>query len=390
MTYRILSLDGGGTWAVLQVMALQALCPRPGSGPDGAVTGFDVLRKFDLAIANSGGAIVLGALMLDLPLDDIARMFIEPTARRQIFKKTFLGALLGHALPIPKYSTAAKREGLLASMGPGCNTFMSAFPAQADWPRGPAGHPVKACIVAFDYDQARATFFRTYSSALGRDASAVRLLDAVHASSDAPVIFFDKPTECDGRRYWDGAMGGYNNPLMAGVVEAAGLGAPTAEMAALTLGTATTRAPGPDATPKPPAWYVRETAKPGPIVDIRKAAEVINDDPPDAATFTAHVLFGGPPERMGRVVRMSPVVQPVIRDGAWTHPEGLTEPEFQGLKKLGLDAIDQADFDKVMALGRAWVAGTVPNQPVRFNSKTLAPEPGDATLADAVARWRAI
>ena len=51
--FRILSLDGGGSWALIEVKALIALY---GAG----ATGHEVLSHFDLAAANSGGSIVLG------------------------------------------------------------------------------------------------------------------------------------------------------------------------------------------------------------------------------------------------------------------------------------------------------------------------------------------
>ena len=52
MTHKILSLDGGGAWAMLQAMALGDLFgDRPG---------WEILAQFDLAVANSGGSIVLG------------------------------------------------------------------------------------------------------------------------------------------------------------------------------------------------------------------------------------------------------------------------------------------------------------------------------------------
>jgi uncharacterized protein len=54
MSYRILSLDGGGTWALIQVKALIALYPGGAATP-----GLTVLNDFDLVAANSGGSIVL-------------------------------------------------------------------------------------------------------------------------------------------------------------------------------------------------------------------------------------------------------------------------------------------------------------------------------------------
>ena len=52
MSYKILSLDGGGTWAILEVMALKAIY-------GGDTPGHQILAEFDLAVANSGGSIVL-------------------------------------------------------------------------------------------------------------------------------------------------------------------------------------------------------------------------------------------------------------------------------------------------------------------------------------------
>lgn len=46
------------------------------------------------------------------------------------------------------------------------------------------------------------------------------LVEAVHASTNAPIRYYDEPAEVSGRRYWDGALGGYNNPVLAAVVEA--------------------------------------------------------------------------------------------------------------------------------------------------------------------------
>ena len=48
MPFRVLSLDGGGAWALIEVRALMALY---GEG----ATGHQVLKNFDLVDANSGG-----------------------------------------------------------------------------------------------------------------------------------------------------------------------------------------------------------------------------------------------------------------------------------------------------------------------------------------------
>jgi len=65
--YRILSLDGGGTWALIQARALRQIY--------GDLRGRDVLAQFDLVAANSGGAIVAAALACDFTLSEIDALF---------------------------------------------------------------------------------------------------------------------------------------------------------------------------------------------------------------------------------------------------------------------------------------------------------------------------
>src|SRR5690606_16757877 len=83
----------------------------------------------------------------------------------------------------------------------------------------------------------------------------ISLLDAIHASSNAPLNYFDQPAEIrTGYRdqrlnfpgwYWDGAVGGFNNPVLAGLVEAMtnGHGKEADDYRILSLGTAVGRKP---------------------------------------------------------------------------------------------------------------------------------------------------
>jgi hypothetical protein len=128
MSYRILSLDGGGTWALIQVKALIRLYSATTSGQT-------VLRDFDLVAANSGGSIVLGGLVEDIQLQDLTGMG-------------------------PKYSAETKLVAL-----------QNVFPKRgtvslADAVAGLA-RPLHLLITAFDYDRNRATFFRS-AAASGR------------------------------------------------------------------------------------------------------------------------------------------------------------------------------------------------------------------------------
>ena len=81
MSYRILSLDGGGSWALIQVRALMTLYGAN-------IKGHDVLQEFDFVAANSGGSLVLGGLVENLTLGDLLGYFEDENKRRSIFSPT--------------------------------------------------------------------------------------------------------------------------------------------------------------------------------------------------------------------------------------------------------------------------------------------------------------
>ncbi len=385
MTFRILSLDGGGTWALLEAMALEDLFPN--------CSGHQILGRFDLAVANSGGSIVLAGLILNMK-PSLIRLFFEDEAKRaSIFsKKPWAQEELARGLPIfPRYVASEKRIGLEAIMGPQGNFALMQWPRNEGWPNGPGGDPVRFLIMAFDYDRLREDFLRSYAvPKTGAWAERVSLVEAVHASTNAPVIYFDEPALADGKRYWDGAMGAYNNPVMAGVVDAIALGVDPAAVEILSLGTGTVRLVPPDLAPKgAPPDLLGENVTPGKLTDLRRASSCITDDPPDAATFTAHVVLGNAADKAGRIVRLNPVVQPVNQNGAWTYPKGLPKEVFDPLTKLDMDAVENSQVELIKRLGEAWIHEGAPNQPIRMLDD-LSCGLGDRTYVQAKARWRAM
>ena len=109
-TYRILSLDGGGIWALLQVMALQKIYTDDTSG-------HQVLKDFNLVAANGAGCITLAGLMLDMPLGDILKKwFLDESQRRQILAPPsgIWNKLFGNGA---RYSTKQKRAALKTLLG---------------------------------------------------------------------------------------------------------------------------------------------------------------------------------------------------------------------------------------------------------------------------------
>lgn len=396
MAYRILSLDGGGAWALIEVRALMALYSA-------STTGHEVLADFDLVAANSGGSLVLGGLVENLKLGDLLAYFEDEAKRKSIFSPTSswgdraLHDLTGLG---PKYSAENKLpaiERLLPSRGTALLRNAAAGVRRRNFP-----DDVHLLIIGFDYDRNRACFFR--SAAAGGpqwgqgETAGVTLAEAIHASTNAPVNYFDAPaTFPDGPgAYWDGGLTGCNNPILAAVTEAIVMGQTPHDIVALSLGTATIALPWPSANDPANSPYVQPVSQPGLVADLRKLATTILDDPPDIASFLAHVMTGGsagvPAPAQSRIVRMNPLISPMGQPGAWRAPGAAAAPmtasQFTYLLRLDMDAVEQAQVDAIAAFAELWLGGNVTNQPLRMNGDTLAPELGYGSFQDAATAWR--
>lgn len=380
--YRILTLDGGGSWALIEVMALIDLY-------GGNATGHGVLSDFDMVAANSGGSIVLGGLVEDMKLSDLLGFFLSQQKRESVFVEKW------HVPNTPKYRTDAKLRGLEAALPQRGGWLMPE--AVRDIPGKSSGKPVHLLIVGFDYDRNRARFFRSAAASgpgLGDgDPAQVRVVDAIHASSTAPVMYFDAPAELPsdvGKRYWDGAVTGGNNPVLDAVTEAMVLlHERPRPIVALSLGTGTVcRPPQPQGAPD--SVLFATPYKQGLLADVEKLAGAIVDDPPDAASFLAHVMAGGPPGLAApadsRIVRMNPMVSPMGGPGSWRLPDGMSEAGFKTLVNLAMDAVAQDDVLAIQNLASLWLQDKARNQPIRMDA-ALAAEVGHALYAQAKEAW---
>ncbi|HEX4096945.1 MAG TPA: patatin-like phospholipase family protein, partial [Caulobacteraceae bacterium] len=373
MTYKILSLDGGGTWALIQVKALQAIFGNPD------MAGHDVLAHFDMAVANSGGSIVLGGLLDNDPLSTILTDFMDDAKRQSIFSPTddvadeILSGLLHFG---PRFSSDKKLQALRALLPTSGDTPL---PQVAAAVQGASGNPLHVLIPAFDYDRNTATFFRSADVGgpeWGQSSASndVTLAEAIHASSNAPVMFFDAPATWDGgaTRYWDGAISGCNNPVLAGIAEAIALGQTPTDIRALAIGTATVRRPGPPVDNPPP--FVAPRSQSGLANDLGKLAGSVTDDPPDVASYLAHVMTGGPINGPGtsRIIRMNPMVCPVpANGGGWQPPQGWSAAQLAYLQGLDMTALQPHDVDYISSWADLWLSGVAINQPIRMNADTL-------------------
>jgi uncharacterized protein len=394
MAFRVLTLDGGGAWALIEVRMLMKLY-----GDD--ATGHQVLSNFDLVAANSAGSLVLAGMVENLPLSDILKYFMDEGKRKALFQKTtkVFDEFIEHFGVGPKFSESGKLpaiESLLPDTGraplAGCMRDVI----------GPNKMPVHLLIVAFDYDRECAVFLRSAPAKRegwgeGQPAD-VSLAGAVHASTNAPVNYFDDPAAIPNveQRYWDGGITGCNNPAVVAVVESAVLGHAPTDVHVLSLGTGSVSRPVAIGEPDTPFETARDISSLP--TDIKKLAMAILDDPPDAASFIAHVITGGnidvPQPAVSRVVRMSPLVSPLLSlHGKYLVPGTWNVERFAQLCNLDMDALEQIDVVLIYDYCSVWFVDKAPNQPIRANGTKFDPdhpEIGYATFSDARAAWEVL
>jgi hypothetical protein len=414
--FRILSLDGGGSWAVIQAMALRDMF-------GGSAKGRAVLGHFNLVAANSGGSIVLAALTTDITLDDLIAKFRDVNWRKQIFvrRRDSLWGFIKKKIGIgARYYTAKKLEGLTLALNnampanPMAGVLLKDLPAAA---QTPGTHYL---IVGFDYDRSRGSFFRSdYASKASSSNAAldIPLVHAVHASTNAPVNYFDEPTVWQPptgrvRRYWDGAVTGNNNPVLAAVVEASANGVAREDIRVLSIGTGSEFLPMWDQQGNNPQhWFQQKDDNLKLDTYVRKMATSILDDPPDSASFIAHVALGlatnspFPTDTSGPcLVRMSPLVQPIHlgSPGQWGLPSYAPRSQatrdyllrrykfdtddafFAALDATDMDAVEDFEVNVIVDFCNSWLApgGNVPNQPIRMGTN-LGVDIGHRTYAQA-------
>ncbi len=203
--YKILSLDGGGSWAILQLLTLKAKY--------GDLKGHEILREYDLIIANSGGSIVLAALAENYTLSEALALFDKQEKRELIFHRN---SFINRFFPVdyirlfsnfgPKYSAPKKREAFRKLFPKVDGMQMDEVPAFIQ------KESLKIIVCTYDAMNNRAKFFRSYGT--GPDYDSVTLTQAAHGSSNAPIQYFDFPARFKAKNtdwyyeLWNGALGG--------------------------------------------------------------------------------------------------------------------------------------------------------------------------------------
>lgn len=246
--YKILSLDGGGSWAILQALALEKIFKE--KYPEREIRGHEILKHFDFVVANSGGSLILAALCCDWSITNIKEVFLDGESLQKVFspikkRQKYFPFNLLRALGITtfgtRYSTTEKREALesLLKFKDG-NRLGSLNISQIPEIIGKPSLRIMVCT--FDIPNKRAKLFKSWNTK-DNPLDEISLVKAVHGSSNAPINYFDFPAvfspKDSKRRYylWDGALGGFNNPVSAAVTESLANGNDRSKIRVLSLGT---------------------------------------------------------------------------------------------------------------------------------------------------------
>ena len=435
MAYSILSLDGGGAWALIQARVLQDLY--------GDMRGHALLKKFDLVIANSGGSLVLACLCHNMKLSEIIEVFHNKAARQAVFSEltfweklkrrnrlSFLRNWLGVG---PQYSTDRKLEGLFAVLktydaaakNNDDATFIIHQPLDA-LPGLIGKKDLQLVIVGFDYFRQRVTFFRSNPQSntdrFGPEYYRITLAHAIHASSNAPVNYFDKPAAVTSKQagaaahktrknwYWDGAVAGFNNPVLAGFIEAItnGEGRPMNDYHILSLGTGLARKAVITGYPfsnnaEKEEIFRRNQSNPFVVSDVTfrfmddvsKMAKSIVNDPPDAATFMVYAMLEPRLTNNATLVRINPYLAPELdAEKTYTVPDVYKHErdgmaKFRALMNLDMDAVKDSDLFLISDMCDKFITESepcLPNQLIR-GTKNDTLYLGHKTYKEAKARW---
>lgn len=387
MSFKILSLDGGGSWAILQAMALMDIYPGR--------TTKEILNEFDLVTANSGGSLVLACMIEFDDMQQVMGMFLSEEMRKSVFsdlrdgEKTLIEWIAGVAGLGPKYKTSRKIGGIEKALPKFGKELLAGIAEKA-------GVNSQFLITTYDYDNQRAVYMRSDPKGSSGKTYEVTLAQAVHAASNAPVNYFDEPARFNyqdlSRRFWDGAVGGNNNPSLVGVVEAMGVyRAAASDIRILSIGTGNVLLPIEGLTfyGSDKDFLVQKKTKASLGNDVMKMANCILQEPTDAATYMSHIILGGEAGDGAepRIVRLNPLLQPYLKDDKWVLPDGFKEDKFRMLIELDMDAVKQDEVTLITYLGAMWIADKAKNQPVRADGKTYRCEIGYPLFSQGKAAW---
>lgn len=395
---RILSLDGGGSWALIQILTLKEKY--------GNISGHKILRDYDILIANSGGSIVLAALMADWTPDQCLELFNDKEIRTSIFsknklsKKYFPTGLTNLFNVGPRYSTSKKYNAFQDIFSVLKGKDLTSIPEYVGKP------DLKIIICTFDSLNKRAKFFKSYSTS-GTPAAERETMDiikAIHGSSNAPVNYFDFPakvkTNTTNKFYylWDGALGGFNNPIASGVVEALKLGIPMQDLYIVSIGTGN-KIPTLEERKDYYELYstVLKSRKLNPLkglkfffANVLNLSKTILYEPPDWSNYVSYIFKfqtnTNHAENLKSFIRLSPL----IYCDNYADQSDEFKSFFADIQTLDMDATTDREVQLIHDCFKYWKEGLLYNQPIKSDfdkEHHLQLEIGHLYFNDGMSDW---
>jgi len=399
--YRILSLDGGGSWALLQLLTLKYHY--------GNISGHEVLKHFDLVVANSGGSIVLAALCENWNLEKALGLFDQKEKRELIFSKNsfkerffpidyirLFGGKFG-----PKYSSKRKKEAF-------DSLFKQCSKRQMHELHDFIGKGCpKLVVCTYDALNNRAKFFRSFSNKNVFDS--ITLTQAIHGSSNAPIQYFDFPARFKASNtevfyeLWDGALGGFNNPIVVGIIEALKMGISKKDIYIVSIGTGNKIMSKEE---KSDFWNTKlETQKNRSkkwklnklevqfkffSKSILQQAKTILYQPPDWANYVAYMFLFGEQDVFDpkRIIRLSPMIHTDKND---VDPSESYKKLIRRLYAMDMDLTNDSDIETLKMCFDYWSSDKMKNQPIEFRvtrENELVYIRGSKHFSEAIGFWK--
>lgn len=399
--YKILSLDGGGSWAIIQLLTLKERFKD--EFPE--LKGHDILKKFDLVIANSGGSIVLAALAENWTIDEALLLFEKEEIREQIFSKNSFAEMYWPVWVTqkfgfgPKYSTKRKGEAFKS-------LFKKVDKLQMDkLPSFIGKQSLKIVVCTYDSINNKAKFFKSYGEE-SEVIETVRLTQAINGSSNAPIQYFDFPARFKAKgtnvfyELWDGALGGFNNPVVAGIIEAFNMGVAISDIQVISIGTGNKlmskrakdrffQVRSITTKERSKKWNFRRYKFQWEFFmsTVLNQAKTILYEPPDWANYVGYkFLQKSNSENLDiRFIRLSPLIYEA--DGLDTETVQLLDELFE----LDMDLTTDNQIGLLKECFRFWVSGKIKNQPINYKvdrDNNLTYLSGDSNFMDAIEKWK--
>lgn len=374
MTFKILTLDGGGIRGILAAQLLTHI-----AAVIHKQTGKPLHEYFDLIAGTSTGSILASGLAVGKSSEELVQLYLKNGRRifpysgvRSYWSPKRWGLMLQHGLSAPKFSHRGLMEVLKEQFGQRRLNELG-------------DRPPKLMIPAHDTTARRAIFFNNWEPG---PLSETRLWEAALCSASAPTFFPSYPIKIDGEIHSivDGGVGA-NNPSTCAIVAALNLGYPLKDIRLLSIGTgASTK-----------SYPYKDTRHWGLSQWAQRITDVLMNAPMDVSTETAQQMLTLGNRYPDHYLRLQPslsaseldrLLDPEIRDQL--------KPRLKGKRPVlneGIDDADPANLYTLIALADGYFKNELlsdradySGQPISFTkaleawitSSVLSPQDGFA------------